>query len=224
MMLTLARTTMDTRTEESIRVEISVIEAIPYSQKSEHHLRRLNELEAEIRRRHPELQATATGPAADGDLDLQIKLAQLKRENLINKKIEEGDKDVLNNLFKKSGSNKSSGKSSRGGISPNVFNYGSMSFAAASPTEYDDNSKYFKLLQEFGKGYRFSKSGAECHIMSKTSVVPLFAFPYTKNNIRNACFLFMNEENIEALMATGKGSLFEDCSGKDSPPEFKIFD
>ena len=47
---------MDTRTEESIRVEISEFEAIPCSQNSEHHLRRLNELEAEIRRRNPELQ------------------------------------------------------------------------------------------------------------------------------------------------------------------------
>ncbi len=122
------------------------------------------------------------------------------------------------------GSNRSSGKISRGGTSPNVLNYGSMSFAAASPVEYDDNSKYFKLLQKFGKGYRFSKSGSECHIMSKTSVVPLFAFPYTKNDIRNACFLFMNEDNFEALIATGKGSLFEDCAGNDSPPEFMIFD
>jgi hypothetical protein len=163
---------------------------------------------------------------------VQIKQAQLKREHvklerdtLINKKIEEGDKEVLKNLFKKSGSNKSSGKSSRnGGNSPSVFNYGAMSFAAASPTEYDDNSKYFKLLQEFGKGYRFSKSGSECHVLSKSSVVPLFSFPYTKDHIRNACFLFMNEDNFEALMATGKGSFFEDCSGIDSPPEFKMFD
>jgi hypothetical protein len=162
---------------------------------------------------------------AGGDLDVQIKQAQLKREHLINKKIEEGDKEVLKNIFKKSGSNKSSGKSSRnGGNSPNVFNYGAMSYAEVCPGEYDNNSKYFKLLQEFGKGYRFAKSGSECHIMSKTSVVPMFSFPYTKDDIRNACFLFMNEDNFEALMATGKGSLFEDCSGIDSPPAFKMFD
>ena len=144
---------------------------------------------------------------------------------MINKKIEEGNKEVLKNLFKKSGSNKSSGKCSRnGGNSPNVINYGAMSFAAASSTEYDDNSKYFKLLQEFGKGYRYSKSGSECHILSKSSVVPLFSFPYSKDHIRNACFLLMYEDNFEALMATGKGSFFEDCSGIDSSPEFKMFD
>ena len=160
---------------------------------------------------------------------MQIKQAQLKREHvklerdtLINKKIEEGDKEVLKNLFN---SNKSSGKSSRnGGNSPSVTNYGAISFATASPTEYDDNSKYFKLLQEFGKGYRFSKSDSECHILSKSSFVPLFSFPYTKDHIRNACFLFMNEDNFEALMATGKGTFFEDCSCIDSSPEFKMFD
>ena len=43
-------------------------------------------------------------------------------------------------------------------------------------------------------------------------------------DIRNACFLFLNEDNFEELMATGKGSLFEDCSGIESPPEFKMFD
>jgi hypothetical protein len=144
---------------------------------------------------------------------------------LINKKIEEGDKDVLKNIFKKSGSSQSSGKSSRGGISsPSVFNYGSMSFTAASPTEYDDNSKYFKLLQKFGKGYRFSNSGSQCHIMPKNSPAVLCSFPYTKDDIRNACFLFMNEDNLEVLMAMGKGSLFDDCTGKDSPPEFKMLD
>ena len=47
---------MDTRTEESIRVEISEIEAIRYSERTSDDKRRLNELEAEIRRRHPELQ------------------------------------------------------------------------------------------------------------------------------------------------------------------------
>ena len=47
---------MDNDSEDSIRAEIKEIKDIPYSQKSEHHLRRLNELEAEIRRRHPELQ------------------------------------------------------------------------------------------------------------------------------------------------------------------------
>lgn len=99
-----------------------------------------------------------------------------------------------------------------------------MSFAAASPPKMDDNSKYFRLLQEFGKGYRFAKTGSVCHIMRKNSVVSLLNFPYTKDDIRNACFLFMNEGNFEALMATGKGSLFEDCSNKVSPPEFKMFD
>jgi len=47
---------MDARAEDSIRAEISAIEAIPIAQKTEHHFKRLNDLEAEIRRRHPELQ------------------------------------------------------------------------------------------------------------------------------------------------------------------------
>jgi hypothetical protein len=91
-----------------------------------------------------------------------------------------------------------------------VLNYGAISFATASPTEYDDNSKYFKLLQEFGKGYRYSKSDSKCHILSKSSVVPLFCFPYTKDHIRNACFLSMDEDNFEALMATGLISRVQD--------------
>jgi len=47
---------MDARNEDSIRAEICAIEAIPIAEKTEHHFRRLNDLEAEIRRRHPELQ------------------------------------------------------------------------------------------------------------------------------------------------------------------------
>ena len=108
-------------------------------------------------------------------------------------------------------------------MSPTVLNYASMTHSNASPREFNDNSKYFNILKDLGKGYRFGHSGNECHIMPLDSVVPLFAFPYTKDNIRNACFLFMKEGNFEALLTTGKGSLFEDCSGKESPPQFKKF-
>jgi hypothetical protein len=47
---------MDTDTEESIRTEISEIKAIPYAERTPDDKKRLNDLEAEIRRRHPELQ------------------------------------------------------------------------------------------------------------------------------------------------------------------------
>ena len=47
---------MDARSEDSVRAEISAIEAIPYAQRSADDKKRLNDLEAEIRRRHPELQ------------------------------------------------------------------------------------------------------------------------------------------------------------------------
>lgn len=45
---------MDTDNEVDIRREIKDINAIPIAQKNEHHFKRLNDLEAEIRRRHPE--------------------------------------------------------------------------------------------------------------------------------------------------------------------------
>ena len=48
--------TMDVDTEESIRTEITDIKAVPVAQRSEHHFKRLNELEAEIRRRRSKLQ------------------------------------------------------------------------------------------------------------------------------------------------------------------------
>lgn len=54
---------MDARSEDSIRAEIAEIEAIPYAAKSEHHLKRLNDLEGEIRRRHPELLSGGSGNA-----------------------------------------------------------------------------------------------------------------------------------------------------------------
>ncbi len=41
---------------QTIREEIRQIEAISMAQKTEQHFKRLNDLEAEIRRRHPELQ------------------------------------------------------------------------------------------------------------------------------------------------------------------------
>jgi len=47
---------MDTRAEDSIRAEIRDIKAIPYASRSGDDKKRLNDLEAEIRRRHPELQ------------------------------------------------------------------------------------------------------------------------------------------------------------------------
>ena len=46
---------MDARSEDSVRAEISAIEAIPYAQRSADDKKRLNDLEAEIRRRLPEL-------------------------------------------------------------------------------------------------------------------------------------------------------------------------
>ena len=49
---------MDADSEESIRGEISEIKAIPIAQKTEQHFRRLNDLEAEIRRRHTDRQGS----------------------------------------------------------------------------------------------------------------------------------------------------------------------
>ena len=48
-------THMDQDTEESLRAEIRDIKAVPYAERSTEDKRRLNDLEAEIRRRHPEL-------------------------------------------------------------------------------------------------------------------------------------------------------------------------
>lgn len=49
---------MDTDTEENIRAEIADIKSIPYSDRTIEDKKRLNELEAEIRRRrHPQLQS-----------------------------------------------------------------------------------------------------------------------------------------------------------------------
>eukprot|EP01031_Cornospumella_fuschlensis_P029200 gene29200-35245_t len=56
---------MDARAEDSIRAEISAIEAIAYAQRSADDKKRLNDLEAEIRRRHPELYQ---GGAVDGQI------------------------------------------------------------------------------------------------------------------------------------------------------------
>ena len=53
---------MDARSEDSVRAEISAIEAIPYAQRSADDKKRLNDLEAEIRRRHPELQLGKVPP------------------------------------------------------------------------------------------------------------------------------------------------------------------
>ena len=47
---------MDADSEDSLRSEISDIKGIPYAQRSSEIWKRLNDLEAEIRRRHPELQ------------------------------------------------------------------------------------------------------------------------------------------------------------------------
>jgi hypothetical protein len=131
---------------------------------------------------------------------------------------------------KKSDSNKSSGSSSRyGAYSPS--NYASMTYSGGAEvqsqvsTNIEDNTKYFKLLQKFGGSeYRFCKSGTECTVMQRSTVIVLFSFPYTKTHLRNACFLFLNEKNIKAYLATEKVELMPDCSGKDSPYEFTMFD
>jgi hypothetical protein len=173
-----------------------------------------------------------------GGIDLEIKQAQLAheklkihRETLINQRIIDGDQTVFRHVFENS---TSSGIKNSGSFSaesddgpPNVvFNYGSMLYSADPfAAECDDNSKYFKLLKHFGTGYRFSKSGAECCVMKKDSVVPLFLFPYTINDLRNACFLFMAADNLEERgIRIGKGYPFEDCSAIVSPPEFRIHD
>lgn len=46
---------MDARSEESLRQEIQAIEAIPYPNRTIDDKKRLNDLEDEIKRRHPEL-------------------------------------------------------------------------------------------------------------------------------------------------------------------------
>jgi hypothetical protein len=74
---------MDERSEVSIRDEINHINSIPYSERHIEIYRRLNDLEAEIRRRHPELQhgASYIPPIADtpgfqGTLGFQGKLCR----------------------------------------------------------------------------------------------------------------------------------------------------
>ena len=46
---------MDALPEEVLRQEIQDIQAIPYANRSSHDKKRLNDLEDEIKRRHPEL-------------------------------------------------------------------------------------------------------------------------------------------------------------------------
>ena len=48
---------MDKSPEENIRSEIADIQRIPYGDRTAEDKRRLNALDAEIRRRHPELQS-----------------------------------------------------------------------------------------------------------------------------------------------------------------------
>lgn len=48
---------MDQRNEADIRAEIRDIERIPYRDRSSDDKKRLNALEDEIKRRHPELQS-----------------------------------------------------------------------------------------------------------------------------------------------------------------------
>ncbi len=48
---------MDARSEDSIRAEIADIESIPYAQRTPEDKKRLNDLEAETRRRHPQLRS-----------------------------------------------------------------------------------------------------------------------------------------------------------------------
>ena len=156
--------------------------------------------------------------------DAQIEDAQLKH----NMKVGEGDKKVPHIFTKCSSgysSSKSSGFSSRRSSvsSPNTFNYAAMSYASPAEQERDDDSKYFNLLKKFGRRYncRFNKSGSWCHIMSdKHGPSPLFSFPYTKNDIRNACFLFLNESNCEEMITRANFKL-EDHSSAESPQEFK---
>eukprot|EP01031_Cornospumella_fuschlensis_P035150 gene35150-42574_t len=83
-------------------------------------------------------------------------------------------------------------------VSPNT----TMSVGEPLSIESEDNSKYFKILKHFGgkAGYRFSMIGPLCLIVGPNSAVPICSFPYTKQNLCNACFLFLSESNYLELM------------------------
>jgi hypothetical protein len=103
-----------------------------------------------------------------------------------------------------------------------VLNYADMSYSGheSHQPKGEDNSKDFKILQRFGKPkYRFTKSGRFCIIMPEDSVETILSFPYTKDALHNACFLFMNAENFETFI-NGKKGVFEDHSHDDSPDAF----
>jgi hypothetical protein len=94
-----------------------------------------------------------------------------------------------------------------------------MSYAKSPPVESEDNSKYFRLLKTFGPQYTFTKSGANCQVHSRGGTnAHVVVFPYIKESIRSACFLFIDGVNVDAL-STEVFSLI-DRSNDESPHEF----
>eukprot|EP01031_Cornospumella_fuschlensis_P035191 gene35191-42626_t len=69
-------------------------------------------------------------------------------------------------------------------------------------------------------GYSFSK----IEVMGHSSVVPMCSFPYTKQNLCNACFLFLGESNYLALMTaiTTQYGLQTTQSETSSPQEWDM--
>ena len=109
-------------------------------------------------------------------IEVLIKEQQLKREVLINEKLQSNDPDILKALFKEDTSksyspklssgklSKTSTRSASGKLSPIVVSYASnqiMSYPMPDNNN-EDNSKYFKLLKKWSKTskYQLNKSGA----------------------------------------------------------------
>ena len=127
------------------------------------------------------------------------------------------------------GSKQGSGTSSRGGGTPGqsksnvVLNYASMSHSCTpeGTAAEESGSKYFKLLKRLAVGYSFTKSGPVCYV-HKNSHKHLFSFPFTEVGIRNACFLFVDNNNFEQIEEiVSNRSAVPDCTQMESPPEFR---
>ena len=133
--------------------------------------------------------------------------------------------------FSGKGSGENSSKASSGSSrisSPRnelVRNYEATSYLSPTMVELEDNSKYLRLLNIFCKNkYSFMKHGSRCYIHKRGvggSVDPLFSFPYNKDDLRNACFLFSNEKNNFEMMLMEKTFKFVDCSTMYSPSDFQ---
>jgi hypothetical protein len=86
-----------------------------------------------------------------------------------------------------------------------VLKCASTSHSPSPEVEIDDKSKNLSLLKGFCKKKNSCMmQGPSCSIRKESSAEPLFSFLGTKDNLRNACFLFLNEKNNLKILSIVK--------------------